>query len=398
MPSSGFSSVSARMPAACLIGLLLLAAPLAPRSALAQESPGAASRPGSLPISWICPMHPEILEAEKGTCPVCRMDLAPVRLDSIWSCAVHSVVSESKPGQCPICRRDLVQVTVALSWTCPDHPEIDQLDPGKCPDGAPMLPRHAPRPHGNHNPLHGGLFFMAPDNWHHLEGAYPERGVFRLHLYDDYTRPLPVEKVRQAKGRIVTEETFDSATRTTREIAAYPLLPAADGRSLEARIEALELPAQMTATLKLAPEGPEYRFDFAFQTFSNEEAVDPSAAAAGVDPSQIALEIPENAEAVLTQLRACHRQIREIIERGAFADVWVPALQGKDLALALDIYARDLPAERRKLVAAAVKRLVLSAWRLDAYGDLGNRQQIGETYARFAAAVAELDSVFPGPP
>lgn len=31
---------------------------------------------------------------------------------------------------------------------------------------------------------------MAPNGFHHLEGTYPEPGLFRLHLYDDRTRPL----------------------------------------------------------------------------------------------------------------------------------------------------------------------------------------------------------------
>ena len=29
---------------------------------------------------------------------------------------------------------------------------------------------------------------MAPDNWHHLEGTYPEEGVFRVYLYDNFSQ------------------------------------------------------------------------------------------------------------------------------------------------------------------------------------------------------------------
>src|ERR1051326_949275 len=102
------------------------------------------------PISWSCPMHPDVIEDKKGKCPICGMNLVAVRLDYIWSCPVHSVVDETHPGKCPICRRDLVQVTVALTFTCAGNPKISRLNPGKCVDGTPMIPQHTMRAHGNH--------------------------------------------------------------------------------------------------------------------------------------------------------------------------------------------------------------------------------------------------------
>lgn len=353
------------------------------------------------PLSWTCPMHPEIVEGDKGACPICRMDLVPVRLDSIWSCALHSVVLEAKPGKCPICRRDLVPVTVAVTWTCPDRHEgktAEHLDPGTCPDGSARAIRYAPRAHGNHNPQHGGLFFMAGDNWHHLEGTYPAEGVFRLHLYDDFSRPLPIDKVQQASGRVVVKETFDSATRTTREESAFPLRPGL-GSYLDAKIDPLAPPAQMIAKVRFDAQGPEYRFDFAFPEFSKETTLDASAlVASGVDASQIPVEVPDKAEDVMAQLRIRSDQMRTIIDRGTFGDLYIPALQAKDLALALDVHARALAPDRRARVAGLVKQIVLGAWRLDAFGDQGDRRQIAGAFDAFSAAVADLETVFVAPP
>lgn len=55
----------------------------------------------------------------------------------------------------------------------------------------------------DHQPKHGGVFFMAPDRTHHLEGVLLPAGTFKVYLYDDYTRPIPAkgfEAVMQVDG------------------------------------------------------------------------------------------------------------------------------------------------------------------------------------------------------
>src|SRR5437660_4903882 len=206
------------------------------------------------PISWTCPMHPEILEDAAGECPICKMPLEAVRLETVFSCPIHSVVAQQHPGRCPICRRELVQATMAVSWRCDGKVT---LEPGRCADGSAAVIKYTPRPHGNHNPQHGGQFFMAPDNWHHLEGAYPGAGVFRLYLYDDYSRPLPVRDLRRVSARVVT----DTSLR---------LAPAKDGSCLEGTIARVDLPARMSARVRFKPDETEYQFDFAFTAYSTD--------------------------------------------------------------------------------------------------------------------------------
>src|SRR5271167_4547256 len=72
------------------------------------------------PISYTCPMHPEILEDKKGLCPICKMELVPIRLDSVWTCGTKPLaVVKDAPGRCPIDGTALVQVTAVVTWTCP---------------------------------------------------------------------------------------------------------------------------------------------------------------------------------------------------------------------------------------------------------------------------------------
>jgi hypothetical protein len=364
--------------------LLLLASLASPAGqAPSQELP---------PLSWICPMHADVVEGDKGRCPVCGMDLAPMRLDLAWSCPIHQTGAETQPGVCRLCGRDLVRVTVSLAWTCPMHPGVKQLEPGRCPEGAhDLMPTREIRPHGDHNPRHGGLFFMAPDNWHHLEGTYPEPGVFRVFVYDDYTRAIGVGAF---SGRAVTRETFDTATRKSIEHEAFALRPSDDGSYLEARFDPVTLPARITAKVRLDADGPEHRFDFVFPEHSREPAAGETAPpAAGPLRSLV---IPGTADEIVTELGSRREQVRELIEQGALNQINVPALEAKELALALEPHG-SLAAGRRDRAVRAVRRLVLSAWRLDAYGDVGDRPKVDLAYEAFAAALADLTEAYGAP-
>src|SRR5688500_17856666 len=238
-------------------------------------------------LSWTCPMHPDVLEAKKGACHICGMDLEPVRLVLVYTCPVHAVIEQSKPGKCRICARDLVQKTAALTFTCAGKRDTSQIEPGKCPDGSAMIPRYTARAHGDHNPKHGGIFLMAPDNWHHLEGTYPAAGRFRVYVYDDFSKPLSVARARKVRGRVVTKEAFDPKTGKTRELASTPLVLARNGAFFEARIEPLALPAKMTAKVSFTSEDKESRFDFTFPTYSSTSAL--PAQTASVDKSTRAM-------------------------------------------------------------------------------------------------------------
>jgi hypothetical protein len=107
------------------------------------------------------------------------------------------------------------------------------------------------------------------------------------------------------------------------------------------------------------------------------------------------LPIPASIEEVAAELSSSNRQIKKLIDDGAFADIWVAAFRAKDLALAMDARSAQLPTYKRTTLEPAIKRLVRAAWLLDAVGDIGNRDQITDAYADFGAAVSEIDALFP---
>lgn len=101
-------------------------------------------------------------------------------------------------------------------------------------------------------------------------------------------------------------------------------------------------------------------------------------------PSVIAMAIAER-----------NLRVRALVASGAINEIYLPALQAKDLAVALESHIDALPADQRPKLHWALKQLVRSAWLLDDYGDLGNREKVQVAYDWFDEAVEQIQSVYP---
>ena len=104
---------------------------------------------------------------------------------------------------------------------------------------------------------------MALDNEHHLEGVLLKSGVFKVYLYDAFTRPLSAAEVQQATGNVQVGES-ESAPR-------IPLRVGKDGHTLEAAISKnLQLPVTINLSLRFQESAQNVRpevFTFPFSHY-----------------------------------------------------------------------------------------------------------------------------------
>jgi len=393
------------------------------------------------PLSYVCNTQGEdmavaaaessVIEDKPGKCPQTGMPLVPVRLVTVYSCLKFLSFIQDKPGVCPVDRSELVPITAGLYFTCRNDAHVRQLDLGTCTDGSARIRSYERRPHGDHNPRHGGQFFMADDSWHHLEGTFLQPNVFRVYFYNDFTRPLAVTGFSAtvikngASGKEVVTPIGLKTGRTK------------DHNTLEALMPGATLPAGFELRVKFKPDDKERVFDFTFAGYSKEPTAAPRTLAASAPVATAATKpisggatpsstpppsaqiggvvmvdsvlypatdssavrpgetLPTTTPELVAELTKRSQSVKMLLDEGNLSGLWYPAIGAKDVALALEqSHINDLPEAQRPKLASAVKRLTLAAWQIDAAGDLGNKEAVLPLYRDFSAAIADIQSIY----
>jgi hypothetical protein len=398
------------------------------------------------PISYVCPSPGEesFIDDNPGTCPKSGAELQAIRLDIAYKCLKTSLIRE-KPGTCLIDRTDLVPVTASIFWVCTNDPEREKhyLEPGTCRDGSAREKAFEVRPHGDHNPRHGGpSVFMSEGLYHHVEATLvvpmkTQPAIFRVYFYDEYTRPI---KATSVSAQVAPADKNGKETGSTIPLVLSRIK---DGSAMEVRLPNAPVPSESAPAffalrVKLKPTDKDWVTDHTFTSYSQEPALvrsavigipaknppqsppkasgqkpgstsgpargesapispaQPSPAtpseSGGRGPSMTVLgPLPDTKQDLLAELQTNMDSVTKRWQEGNLSGLWYPALRVKDVVLKLQQDHRtDISDDKQPELTSAVQRVTLSAWQIDSAGDLGNKEKIAVLYGVFYTAVREI--------
>jgi FtsP/CotA-like multicopper oxidase with cupredoxin domain len=109
----------------------LAAAPDKTLALVAQMDDPAAMPEAAGPITYACPMHPDVTSTEPGRCPKCGMKLLASQAPTVttYACPMHPEVISDQPGHCPKCGMKLLATGSERTTTADhDHSGMEHAD------------------------------------------------------------------------------------------------------------------------------------------------------------------------------------------------------------------------------------------------------------------------------
>jgi hypothetical protein len=227
--------------------------------------------------------------------------------------------------------------------------------------------------HGSHGGQHGGLLLPVAGDTLHLEGVFQEQRRFRVYVTDAAGRALAPSALRALDLKI-----SDEAGRIS------PLVLAADGQYLEARIATQPMPAAITVIID-SSNGDAERWGMLFSAYT-------------IEPPSfevVPITIPPTLKGVLEALRGQVQASIELSSSRDYGQLYEPATHARELLLALVPYAEQLEAAPRLTAEAAIASALRASWLAHLSGDVGTPVQSSAAVEALRDAFDELSRTFP---
>ena len=107
--------------------------------------------PEGVPVVYTCPMHPEVVSDEPGSCPKCGMKLlAQAAEETTYVCPMHPEVTSDKPDRCPKCGMKLLPANLVAAGSGQGHEHHGHNDEGEAGE------EHGEHGHDGHGEEHHG--------------------------------------------------------------------------------------------------------------------------------------------------------------------------------------------------------------------------------------------------
>jgi FtsP/CotA-like multicopper oxidase with cupredoxin domain/DNA-directed RNA polymerase subunit RPC12/RpoP len=187
---------------------------------VAQMDDPAAMPAGAGPVTYACPMHPEVTSTEPGRCPKCGMKLLATQAPAAtaYACPMHPEVVSDQPGRCPKCGMKLLATAAPASYVCPMHPEVTSDTPGHCPKcgmkllAAESVPKPAAAAATGAMDDHGGQTADHDHDGHHGAG-HRRVGPGRRHPAAVALTRIPPQPPRSGRADDGNPRTEDGRVR-----------------------------------------------------------------------------------------------------------------------------------------------------------------------------------------